>query len=729
MFVANREEGGESDQDKDIDLSDVLNALIRRRMLALGVMAGTLLVGTGWTLWQRVVNPVYAGSFSLLVRDPINRDDRGSGEDSSKSLESLALNTGGSTNTSTLIQVLTSPLLLEPIAEKTNANLANLLSKLSVTPAKAQKITSFPGEPGVLDVNLEWRDKQQGLKVLEAVKEQYLVFALNQRQERLTQGLSFLDQQAPELQSRVDRLQRRLAQFREENSYVEPVAQAQAIQTQRLELLNQQKQLQQDQARLEAQLQEVRLGRLPSVDPKNNPGASPSGAKDGLGEMEQDLLRVEKELAEAEASFNSNVPQLEELRAQRQKLRPLLQKRQLTSLNNARNDNLTEQAAVQKQLAGLSEKFASNPNQIRQYELLQQQLDVARENLTSYIKARENFRLQVAQRTVPWRVLEQPRFSGNPIKPSISRNFLFSLFLGGVAGTVIALVRDRMDHVFHWPQDAEQALGLPLLSVIPFLTLVEGDTIEVSISSMNAGQRFALKETMRNLFTNFKLLRTDKTIRSIGITSSIPSEGKSTAVTLFANTLASLQVRVLLVDADMRRPRLHRYSNLINETGFSTLITDPEAKVENLVQSMGPNLDLLSSGPTPPDATRLLASERCREVVQLIKAQANYDVIIFDMPPCFQLSDGLLLSEQLDGLLFLVGLGVADRSAAKETIKRINNSGINILGMVANHRRKQSRYNVNKSYGYGYGYGYGYSDHYAGNESSVEPKIQRTNEA
>jgi len=715
-------EGGDPVQDKEIDLSDVFNALIRRRYLVLGVMSVTFLVGTSHTLWQRVVNPVYAGSFQLLVRDPINRDDRGA-EDSSRGLESLALNTGGTANTTTLIQVLSSPLLLEPIAQKTSANLGKLSSSLSITPVKGPKLSNYTGEPGVLDIKLEWKDKKQGQEILEEVKQQYLGFAMKQRQERLTQGLSFLDQQAPELQSRVDRLQQRLANFREQNSYVEPVAQAQTIQNQRLELATQLKQLQQGQARLEVQLSEVRMGRLKSVDAKSSTNASNPDSSNGLVEMTQDFLRVEKELAEAEASFNSNVPQLAELRAQRQKLLPLLQKRQLNSLYSSLKGNLTEQATIKKQLDGLGAKFASNPNQIREYDRLQQQLDVARENLTSYIKARENFRLQVAQRTVPWRVLEQPKFISNPIKPNISRNLLLSLFLGGVAGIFIALLRDRFDHVFHWPQEAEQGLGLPLLSVIPFLTLVDGYTIEESIGCMDAGQRFALKESLRNLFANFKLLRTDKAFRSIGITSSIPGEGKSTSLTLFANTLASLQVRVLLVDADMRRPRLHRYNNLVNETGFSTLITDPESKVENLVQHMSPNLDLLSAGPMPPDPTRLLASERCREVLQSIKSQSNYDVILFDMPPCFQLSDGLLLSEHLDGLLFLVGLDYADRTAAKEAVKRITNSGINILGMVANHRKKYSRYNVNK--GYGYGYGYGYSDHYADTERAQDSKVPR----
>jgi len=386
---------------------------------------------------------------------------------------------------------------------------------------------------------------------------------------------------------------------------------------------------------------------------------------------------------------------------------------QLDAIEASLKENGSQLQEIQRQMAQMGRSFNANPQKIKQYEALQQQLDVARDNLSSYIKARENFRLQVAQRTVPWSVLSKPRFGSRPVKPSVPRNLLLSLLLGGVSGVGAALLRDRLDHVFHDPRELSEALPWPLLGTVPHLPGVHGITIKAAIEAMNGGERFEIRESLRNLFANFRLLRADKTLRLVAITSATQGEGKSTTGAVFAETLAQLGQRVLLVDADMRRPMLHRYVGAANQQGLSSLLTGASLSLEQAVVAVQPGLDLLPAGPMPPDATRLLSSERCGVLVDQIRALPGYDVVLFDTPPALLLSDPVLLASHLDGLLFVVGMERVNRDLPAQALERMRDTGTDVLGLLANLASRSSR-RRGRGYGYGYGrygssrYGYGY---------------------
>ena len=714
--------GGED----EIDLRQIFEALSRRRRLAFLVLISSLLIGSGITAWQRAFRPIFEGSFKLLVSDPINRDDSPGKDDSGAGLEQVAILGGGSTNTATLIQVLTSPMLLAPIEKSLDLGRGTLESRLSINTAKASR-SSQSGNDGVLEVTLQWSDPAQGEQVLQQVTRAYLAYSLRQRQEKLTQGLSFLDQQAPELQARVNRLQSQLSTFRSANGFVAPDQQAVATLTQRQELDEQLQKLQQDQARLEARLQAVRRGEFapnPSgasasvpLEIETEMGRSTSGVSIPRSSSEEplkDLKQIEAELAQAEANFTATAPQVQELRAKRDRLRPVLQSQLAGEISGDLRQNLSQQAAIRAKTEQLVQTFRVNPDQIKKYEALQQQLEVARDNLSSYIKARENFRLQVAQRTVPWTVIAEPSFAEKPVKPSIPRNLVLAFLVGSVGGVGAALLRDRFDHVYHDPNELRQELPVPVLGIVPHLPGTKGSTINDSLDKMEGGLKFEIRESLRNLFANFRLLRADKAVRLVAITSATQGEGKSTTTALFAQTLAQLGQKVLLVDADMRRPMLHRYIGAENVIGLSSLLTDSSLELTPLIQSVQAGLDLLSAGPMPPDTTRLLSSERCRQVLDAIRALPGYDLVLVDTPPALLLSDPVLMAEHLDGLLFVVGISRVNRELPLLALERMKGTGVDVLGVLANlaaQRRSSGRYGYGygSRYGYGYGYGYGYN--------------------
>jgi capsular exopolysaccharide synthesis family protein len=223
---------------------------------------------------------------------------------------------------------------------------------------------------------------------------------------------------------------------------------------------------------------------------------------------------------------------------------------------------------------------------------------------------------------------------------------------------------------------------------------------------MSSSERFAIKESLRSLFTTFRLLRADNSIRMVGITSSTQGEGKSTAVTVFASTLADLGLKVLIVDSDMRLPMQARYLGVEQGDGLSTLLTDSSKKPADLIQTIGENMDVLPAGPKPPDPAKLLNSSRCKEVMDEIRALPGYDIVVLDAPPCLMLADPILLGEKLDGMLFLVGLGKVSRDLAPQACRRMKATGVDVLGVICNQVSFPSQLND-------YGYEYGYYYHYA----------------
>lgn len=245
----------QKDEDEEIDLGQVVALLRRRSRLALSVAALILALGGLLTLRQRIFNPIYQGSFQLLLTDPINNDVEGAGGAEGAGLQSLAVRGTGSVNTALLVQVLRSPLLLQPLAQQLKLDAGAIAARLSLA-------NSDKDNPGVLMVSLEWPDPVQGLQVLEALSREYLTYSLRQRQERLKQGLAFLDQQAPELQRSVDRIDAELAAFRKANSFFDPASKAGQIDEQRSGLQGSEQQLLQKRAQLQNLIAAVRGGRL-----------------------------------------------------------------------------------------------------------------------------------------------------------------------------------------------------------------------------------------------------------------------------------------------------------------------------------------------------------------------------------------------------------------------------------------------------------------------------------
>ncbi len=705
----------------------------RRRTFLLVTVAVTLAAGA-MAVSQRMLSPVFAGGFTLLIADPIN-DAGQSGAGEGGAISSVARNVSR-VDVPTLIRVLESPTVMEPVygeLRKLHPNKPLPQIGVSLLPAGigGQNVMSA----GVLAVSGRGSDPELVREALQRTETAFLDWALQQRREKLSEGVKFLDEQAPVLQERSGELQGELERFRLRHNVVAPAEDAQAVRGQveslRATLLNQEG----ERNRLQQLRAEVASGRLAARGFSSGGGA---GAGEGGGGVSVDvpnqaeleeLSRLEAEIAAARATYQAGTPMLQGLIRARDQLLPELQRKQLEAVDAALQQQTQAIAGTRRKIAELEGRFSAQPALLREFQDLEGRLEIAEANLASYLRTREQFQLEIAQNNVPWKVIAPSAVNPSPVEPNLRRGLLQGLLLGVLAGTGAALLHDRLDHVFHSPGEVRDDLRKPLLGHIPYISFFQGvrrdkrfllQELDSADGGLESYQRFSYQEAFRNLYTSLRFLNSDRQVRSVVLSSSVPGEGKSLVIVLLAKTLSELGQRVLVVDADLRKPQLHHRLGLNNLQGLTNLLTEEQRPWREVVQPVPdyPNWDVITAGRRPPDPPRLLSSARMGELVREIADTGGYDLVLFDTPPALGLADSALVAEHLDGIILLVSLGKVDRRLPAEALQRIQAAGAPLLGVVTNARL--AREGLERPYGgyasgsgrYGGGYGYGADDPY-----------------
>jgi capsular exopolysaccharide synthesis family protein len=254
------------------------------------------------------------------------------------------------------------------------------------------------------------------------------------------------------------------------------------------------------------------------------------------------------------------------------------------------------------------------------------------------------------------------------------------------------LLAEKMDRVFHSPDELKDSTGLPILGRIPFEKKLKGRTtnpgaenaLEFEFERRSYGYSASpFLEAFRSLHANLHFLTPDHPIRSLAISSAVPGDGKSTTATFLAQAAAAMGQRVLLVDADLRRSQIHVATDLPNVWGLSNVISS-EINADDVIQRspVEDNLYVLTAGQVPPDPTRLLSSKKMQKLVE--RFQESFDLVIFDTPPMLGLADARLLATHVDGIVMVVGLGRTDRAVLTEVLYGLRMSRARVFGIIAN---------------------------------------------
>jgi capsular exopolysaccharide synthesis family protein len=334
------------------------------------------------------------------------------------------------------------------------------------------------------------------------------------------------------------------------------------------------------------------------------------------------------------------------------------------------------------------------------------------ESLTKVVDRIETPADEDATSAVKLTLVQQAIVPGTPVSPNVPRNIAFGLLIGIVLGMGLAVLRQVIDTRIRNERDVEQVTDVAIIGGIVFDAKAASRPLIVQDDP-----RSPRAESFRTLRTNLQFLDVGQGGRSFIVTSSIQSEGKSTTTANLAIALADSGVRVLLVDADLRRPKVASYMGLEGAVGLTDVLIGRVA-LADVVQEWGRGrLSVLPAGTVPPNPSELLGSAAMGRLITELRSK--YDVVLFDTPPLLPVTDAAILSRFVGGVILVVAAGHANRHHLHGAISALENVGSKVSGIVLTMLPTKGP----DAYGYGrYGYGYEYGSDSEAKTSAVEGK-------
>lgn len=343
-------------------------------------------------------------------------------------------------------------------------------------------------------------------------------------------------------------------------------------------------------------------------------------------------------------------------------------------------------------------------NSSTQLSQLQTTLGLYQQIYISLLNSLENVRLAKAQNTPNVVQVEPATVPEDPIRPQPLRNTLLAAVVGLMLAAGIAFLVEYLDDTLKTPEDVEHDLNLHVLGLIADMEMNGSKNKEANPGKLFTAEhpRSPISEAFRTLRTNLEFSGIDRPLRIILVTSTGPGEGKSTVAANLAFILSQSDKRVILLDADLRRPSLHRYFDIPNRIGISHVLRGKLNIPEVLNQwKTYKNLQIITSGSLPPNPTELLGSEKMASILDELAGMADF--VVIDTPPML-LADAQVLSSHVDGVLFIVQPGTTHTDSARTTVEQLTRANARMLGVVMN------RIPRNRAYYYG-GYRH-YSPYY-----------------
>jgi tyrosine-protein kinase len=298
-----------------------------------------------------------------------------------------------------------------------------------------------------------------------------------------------------------------------------------------------------------------------------------------------------------------------------------------------------------------------------------------------------------------------------PVSPQPVRNIALALTVGLLAGVALAAARQALDTTVKSTEQAEEITGAALLGVIP----VDADEGRIPVIT-GEGPNGHQAEAYRHVQTSMQFMDADRKTKVVVVTSSVPEEGKSITSCNLALSIAESGRKVLLIDADLRRPQAAGYLGVPSGAGLTSVLVG-QAQLDDVIQSWGDtSLSVLASGPVPPNPSKLVGSNHMRQLLDELRTR--FDMVIIDTPPVLPVADAIVLAAAGDGAVFVVRHGRTRRDQVAKATAALRRAEVDMLGLILNMAPRRSQ----DSYGY-YG-AYAIPNHAAGGRpSGIREKI------
>ena len=578
--------------------------------------------------------------------------------------------------------------------------------------------------------------------IVNALAEEFISFSVEKRYETTQQASDFLSEQIANLREDLAAKERELQRYGQEKKLFFTSDKESAVVNKFADVLDAYTQAQIERINKEATYRESKdldVDSLPQF--VNNPM---------IQELKTDYTRMKNEYEEMSKTFKSNYPDMIKSRAKLDSMKEELKseiKKAVDAAESEYRSALKKEASLEDLLETQRRDVVRMNSNAIFYNSLKIEVENMQNQLNSLIEMEKDTQVSArlgGLKTSNISIIDKAEIPKSPASPKKRRNLILALIVGIFGGVGLCFLLESLDNTVKGPEDVEKLSGLPSLGVIPYLP-PEGmkkkkrygyyskykhkysykkenpegkeslpDIKEIELVNQ-LYPRFFISEDYRTVRTSILLSHAESPPKSIVFTSALPKEGKTATVANMAVAFSQLDEKVLVVDADLRKPRLHRIFKVKNIGGLSGYLTG-KVSIEDAVQKTNvENIWLIPSGPIPPNPSELLNSDKMKGMMDELKR--GYDVVMLDTPPMLAVVDGVIISSLGDSTVFIIQAGKTTRKPFLQAVEELKRAKAKVIGVVFNEVKAKG-----EGYYSPYYHHYRSRYHYYGEEEEEESK-------
>ena len=604
---------------------------------------------------------------------------------------------------------------MQPDSTRTSSALAGFKASLQV---------SLVPNTRIIEVRYRSADKNVAARVVNTLANTYVEQNFKTRFESTMQASDWLSKQLVDLQIKVETSQEKLVKYQKEHEIL-GIDEKQNITTAKLDELNREL-TSAESVRMEKEsiYRLVQSGDSDSIAAAatNVDGAARGSSANSalLEKLREQQADVKIQVAQLSTQFGPSYPKLAQLTTQLKEVDEQIQTEMRKVAARLRGDYL---AAVQREsmLRSALEQQKQEANKLNEsaieYSLLKRDVDANRTLSEGLLERLKEAGVTAGLRSNNFRIVDTARVPTAPSGPNLMRNLAFAFPLGLSIGVGLAFLLESMDNTVRTPEQAQTISALPSLGMIPLgsrSTREIGSREKLALASSKEAVELVTKSRPRSqMAESYRALRTSLLLTFAGgppkvilITSALPEEGKTTTSVNSAIVLAQKGTRVLLIDADLRRPSIHKTLGMGPKIGLSNVLTGTATLEQAIIPStILPDLFILPAGTPPPNPAELLASIDMKTILEELRKQ--YDHIVIDSPPTLSVTDAVVMSTSADAVVLVIRSGHTTKPAlrrARDILLQVNARvcGVLVNAVDLNSPDYYYHYEYQGKYGHGY---------------------------
>jgi capsular exopolysaccharide synthesis family protein len=541
----------------------------------------------------------------------------------------------------------------------------------------------------LVDVRVRSFDPQLAAQLANSLVENYVEMSMERRYEAGNEARAFLEDQLEDMRIQLERADAALMDFARENEVADLDERLNRARAAIQQFSDRRTEVEAELVELESWKNLIEAGQTEHLDPVVN--------NDTINGLEERLVDARSEYASLSERFQDSYPAVQEVLSRMERLEQEIadEKERIIGSVLGRYENLQAQSdALEQAIQDREARMLALNEQAVQYNILRREFETNRELYDGLLQRMKEIGVAAGIQENNVAVIEKATAAGSPFKPNIPRNVMMALVVGLMGGIGLALLLEFLDSSVRRVEDIERLVDRPVLGMVPLVKLREKknetdkqirDSERIVSHYSAVHPHSSVSEAFRSLRTSLMFSTPEGLPRTLMVTSSGMGEGKTTTAVNLATVLAQNGSRVLLIDADLRKPRIHRDFNLFRSPGLTNRIalSENDGPDNSAIHATHvPHMFIMPSGNSTPSPAEMLSSERLAKVLD--SCRRAFDYIIMDAPPTLGLADSMILARQVDGVVMVARAGSTGKENFRVSIKRLAQVKAPVLGVVLN---------------------------------------------